>query len=93
MIGQGGPQELPASEALAIAARATPASLPAEPGELPRCRIGGRVTVAADDTGRDPVTGTLLAASAEEIVVRHTDPRVGEINLYFPLAGFDICPA
>ncbi len=45
-----------------------------------------------DDTGRDPVTGTLVAHSAQEIVVRRTDPQVGEINVHFPCAGFDVVP-
>ena len=49
--------------------------------------------VTPDDTGRDPVRGTLLAADAEELVIRSSHPRVGEINIHFPRAGFDIVPA
>jgi glutathione S-transferase len=48
------------------------------------------VTVAADDYGRDPVAGTLLGLSAQNIVIRRVDPQVGELNLHFPRAGFRI---
>jgi hypothetical protein len=48
------------------------------------------VSVTPDDTGRDPVVGRLVAASAHEVVLRRTDPQVGEINVHFPRAGFDV---
>jgi glutathione S-transferase len=94
-IGHGNPRDLPAAEALAIAAKATPAdpALTHPAADLPGCTIGGRVNVTPDDTGRDPVVGTLIAATTQKIVVRRTDPKVGEINVHFPLAGFDISPA
>jgi glutathione S-transferase len=56
-------------------------------------KAGAAVIVTPDDTGRDPVQGTLLAADAEELVIRSSHPRVGEINIHFPRAGFDIVPA
>jgi glutathione S-transferase len=46
--------------------------------------------VRADDTGRDAVRGVLLAADAEEIVIRSEHPDVGEVNIHFPRAGFDV---
>jgi hypothetical protein len=54
---------------------------------------GDRISVAPDDTGRDPVIGTLVASSAEEIVLRRNDPLVGEIMVHFPRAGFVVLPA
>jgi len=46
------------------------------------------VTVTADDTGRDPVVGELVASSADEIIIRRSDSVVGEVCIHFPRAGF-----
>ena len=51
------------------------------------------VIIRADDTGRDPVRGRLLAADGQRIVIRCENPRVGEVNVHFPRAGFDVTPA
>lgn len=95
-IGHGTPHDLPAAAALDIAARASPAELAgadAVAGMLPGLKPGDPAGVTPDDAGRDTVTGTLVAVTAQEIVLRRTDPRVGDINVHFPRAGFDIEPA
>lgn len=94
-IGHGSPRDMPAAEALAVAAGATPApsGTTAEDGEAFGLVPGARVSVTPDDTGRDPVVGTLVAADAEEIVLRRSDARVGEVNVHFPRAGYDAVPA
>ena len=51
-------------------------------------RPGMAVQVMADDYGRDPVAGTLVASSADHIAIRREDPRVGEVVVHFPRAGF-----
>jgi glutathione S-transferase len=51
------------------------------------------VSVAADDMGRDPVLGTLVAADAQEVVIRRSDLRIGDVHVHFPRAGFDVIPA
>jgi glutathione S-transferase len=93
-IGHGRPTEMSASDALGVALRSQPQApaIPrdADPSGL---KAGAAVIVTPDDTGRDPVRGTLLAADAEELVIRSSHPRVGEINIHFPRAGFDIVPA
>jgi len=43
--------------------------------------------VRADDYGRDPISGELVAASAQEIVIRRQDPQVGEVMMHFPAVG------
>jgi glutathione S-transferase len=91
-IGHGNPQELKASEALGIAAGTEPAELDGAASDLFGCRLGDEVSVTPDDTGRDPVRGTLLAASGDRVVLGRTDPIVGRINLHFPRAGFDVAP-
>ena len=51
-------------------------------------RRGDWVSVTPDDYG-NPVYGSLLAWTADEIVLRHEDPSVGKVNLRFPRVGFD----
>jgi hypothetical protein len=36
---------------------------------------------------------SLLAWTADEIVIRHEDPSIGKVNLHFPRVGFDTTPA
>ena len=52
-----------------------------------------RVQVSPDDIGRDPVVGELISLSTYEVVIRRTDPQVGEVAVHFPRAGFVIQPA
>jgi hypothetical protein len=51
------------------------------------------VTVTPDDTGRDPVVGELVASGVHEIVIRRSDPAVGEVCVHFPRAGFVVTSA
>src|SRR5262245_40624219 len=44
---------------------------------------GQTVTVTPDDTGRDPVVGELVASGVHEIVIRRSDPAVGEVCVHF----------
>ena len=53
---------------------------------------GDWVSVTPDDYG-NPVYGSILAWTADEIVLRHEDPSVGKVNLRFPRVGFDTVPA
>jgi hypothetical protein len=93
-IGHGQRRDMPAAEALDIAAAQAPAppDLTAGDGEGFGLSPGQRVSVTPDDTGRDPVVGTLVAAGAEEIVLRRADPRLGDVNVHFPRAGYGAVP-
>jgi glutathione S-transferase len=93
-IGHGRVEEMTAQEALAIAKAATPATgAAADPDDPNGRKLGESVTISADDYGRDPVTGVLVAGSAQEIVIRRSDPLVGEVMLHFPRSGFVLDPA
>lgn len=93
-FGHGRPVELDAKEALRIAQAATPAAVKLGHPELPEgIPVGTPVTVTADDYGKDPVAGTLIAANAQHIVIRRSDPAVGEVNVHFPRAGFVLSKA
>ena len=93
-LGHGVCRDMPANEALDIAK----ASEPRDPGipadEDPSgLRTGQDVVVQADDRGRDPIRGILVAADAQEVVVMHRNDRVGAVHIHFPRAGFDVQPA
>ena len=93
-LGHGTRREMPAGEALDIAASAEPQApgVPAD-GDPSGLRAGQEVVVRADDRGRDPIRGTLVGADAHEVVVRREDDRVGTVHVHFPRAGFDVVPA
>ena len=91
-IGHGHPEEMTGAEALAVAAAAAPMAPEEAPGTpgLHGGLLGETVRVAADDYGRDPVVGRLLAVSNQAIALRRTDPALGEITVHFPRVGFDV---
>jgi glutathione S-transferase len=88
-FGHGRPQPLDAKEALAIAKAATPEPV-ASGTDMRGRKPGETVTVAANDYGRDPVAGELLAIDDREIVIKRLDPEVGELHVHFPRVGFDV---
>jgi hypothetical protein len=55
--------------------------------------LGERVRVAATDYGSDPVEGELVVCAANELAVRRTDPRAGEVIVHFPRIGFQMTRA
>ncbi len=96
-FGHGKRTEMSSQRALEIAKAATPAT-PAEPtaadGSDPAGRKPGqRVTVTPDDVGKDPVSGELVRSSAQEIVIKRSDPQVGDVHVHFPRAGFVVSTA
>lgn len=91
-IGHGRPAPMDSKMALQIARDATPkAERCADPND-PRCKQGMRVTVAADDYGRDPVEGELIFSTANEVAILRRDDTVGEVAVHFPRAGFVVTP-
>ncbi|MEO8753996.1 MAG: glutathione S-transferase family protein [Casimicrobiaceae bacterium] len=90
-IGHGRSEELSSSDAVAIAQRgehAATANLPVQ--DFHGIALGERVAIAASDYGMDPVEGTLVISAANEIAVRRTDPRAGEVIVHFPRIGFQL---
>lgn len=53
---------------------------------------GTRVSVTPEDNARVPVEGILVAADAQEIVVRREYSKTGAFHVHFPRAGFDTIP-
>lgn len=91
-FGHGSFAPMTADEALDAAFAAEPAA-PRESHPFPEDpRPGALVRVRADDYGRDPVQGELVLIDAEEIALRRTDPRVGDVIVHFPRLGYDLRP-
>lgn len=92
-LGHGQRREASRAEALAAARDAQPSANPVpadEPAAAPgdAALIGKKVVVSATDYGRDPIEGTLVAASAMRLVVRREDADLGAINVHVPRLGF-----
>lgn len=88
-VGHGVHEAMTGAEALAVAAAATshePCVVQAEPG----LQAGQAVAVSALDYGTDPVSGTLVGLSADEVVIRRHDDRAGTVHVHFPRIGFQI---
>jgi hypothetical protein len=97
-LGHGQRREATRAEALAAARDAAPAKQPVpadEPtaSEGDRALVGRKVVVSATDYGRDPIVGTLVAASALRLVVRRDDADVGAVQVHVPRLGFAVAPA
>jgi glutathione S-transferase len=54
---------------------------------------GTRVAVRAIDYGRDPVEGSLVGSSANEVVVERSDTRAGTVYVHFPRLGYEVSGA
>ncbi len=93
-IGHGKSTPMNPSDALTIAKAATPDAKMAGDRFDPRgLTPGTRVTVSADDYGRDPVAGTILFSNAHEIAIARSDDQVGDVVVHFPRAGFTVMQA
>ena len=89
-FGYGKRNEMPASEAHAIANNTD-----ARPGQgveslYQTFSEGQAVSVAAEDYGKDAVTGELITLNQELITINRDDPVAGNVNVHFPRAGFRI---
>ena len=92
-VGHGTSTEMTPEESLAVARAATPLTegLPTA-GDPSGIAPGTRVTVTPDDTGKVPSTGILVAADAQEVVIRRESPETGPVHVHFPRAGYETIP-
>ncbi|HEY1559627.1 MAG TPA: glutathione S-transferase family protein [Caulobacteraceae bacterium] len=88
-IGHGGRSEMTPAEALAAARAAEPAQQVERDSADPQgLSPGQKVLVMADDYGRDPIGGDLVAANRERVVIERTDPDLGRLHIHFPRVGY-----
>jgi glutathione S-transferase len=89
-LGGGKRTDIKATDALDIAKAATPASASVDANDPSGLRAGRALSVTPDDTGKVPVTGTLVGLTADRISIARSDPRVGDVVVHFPRAGYTI---
>lgn len=85
-IGHGRRSEVTAAQALHVASEASPQTRAAGADEL----LGRHVVIVADDYGRDPIEGTLIAASDFQITILRRDADLGDLAVHFPRIGFHL---
>ena len=88
-LGHGDVAEATGEAALAAAAEAEPVAPEFSSGVFADL-VGKEVHVTPTDYGRIPVTGRLIAASAEEIVIERQDDQADRIMTHFPNIGFEL---
>ena len=88
-IGHGQRAEMTPAEALEVARASDPAPYADhDPADPLRLAPGAPVRVMADDYGREPIDGTLVAANAQRVVLAREDPQLGRLQVHFPRAGY-----
>ena len=88
-IGHGARTEISGPAALDIARDATPvADISHDPNDSLGLMPGTPIHVMADDYGRDPIAGTLVAATRDRIIITRDTADLGRLNLHFPRAGY-----
>lgn len=92
-LGHGTRSEMTGAEAVALAKATEPETPP--PGRIDQTApaMGAKVTVSADDYGRDPIAGSLVLATSERVTIARDDPAVGRIHVHFPRAGYVLSAA
>src|SRR5262249_12531486 len=92
-FGNGKPTDMQAAVALEIAKAATPEAAKVDEGDPSGLKAGQKISVVPDDTGKVPVSGTLVGLSADRVSLIRSDARVGDVVVHFPRAGYIITPA
>jgi glutathione S-transferase len=91
-LGEGKRSDIKASEALDIAKAAEPGATTVDAGDPSGLKAGQKISVTPDDTGRVPVEGVLVGLTSDRVSIQRTDPRVGDVVVHFPRAGFAVVP-
>lgn len=90
-VGHGSHKPMDAEEAVTLAHATTPAELPDSEFVDPNgFQAGQQVTISAVDYGADPVSGELVFAGCEELILRREDERAGVVHVHFPRLGYRI---
>jgi glutathione S-transferase len=91
-LGAGKRSDVKASDALDIAKAAKPDDTTVDAGDPSGFKAGQKISVTPDDTGRVPVEGALVGLTPDRVSIKRSDPRVGEVVVHFPRAGFVVVP-
>jgi glutathione S-transferase len=88
-IGHGSATEIDSSQAVEIAHRSTAATIVGS-CDADGFALGDAVEVLPIDYGLDPVAGELANCTLNEISVRRTDARAGEVVVHFPRLNYEL---
>jgi glutathione S-transferase len=90
-IGHGKYTEITSGEAIELARSSKPEAVKdAVALETGGIALGEQASAMPIDSGLSPVTGELVKASTDEIVIRRTDPRAGTVHVHFPRFGYQL---
>ena len=92
-FGHGDRKEITAEDALAAAQSADPLSIEESAADESAASAGAAVTVAPVDHPDTIISGALVRADADTIVIHRTDIRLGALAVHFPRIGYRIEPA
>jgi len=92
-LGAGKRTDIGAGEALDIAKAAKPGDTTVDAGDPSGFKAGQKISVTPDDTGRVPVEGILVGLTPDRVSILRSDPRVGDVVVHFPRAGFVVVPS
>jgi hypothetical protein len=88
-IGHGERSEMSGAEALKVARDSEPASAPQHDATDPLgLAPGDLVNVSADDYGREPIAGHLIALTPERVVIARDTDDLGRLHVHFPRIGY-----
>ncbi|MCA3736231.1 MAG: glutathione S-transferase family protein [Phenylobacterium sp.] len=92
-IGHGARTEITGTQALDLARSVQPAEAPShDPNDALGLSPGDPVVVMADDYGRDPIAGALVAARPDRLILARETPDLGRLHLHFPRVGYIAVP-
>lgn len=90
-FGHGSMSELGSADAIALAAKSTPAAVDKEKFQDDHgIALGSKVTITADSFGLEPTEGELVAATRTRYTLRRSDPRAGTVHVHFPRIGYQL---
>jgi glutathione S-transferase len=92
LFGNGTATDMTPTEALDVARAATPDDAHGVKDDPSGLIAGQTISVTPDDTGKVPVVGVLAGLAPDQISLRRSDPRVGEVMVHFPRAGYVMAP-
>jgi hypothetical protein len=89
-IGQGSPEKMSATEAIAVCAASAGAT--AQNDETFQDEhgipLGTQVTIAAESFGPEATEGELVAATRTRYTLKRVDERAGVVHVHFPRIGY-----
>jgi len=91
-LGSGKRTDIKAGDALDIAKAAKPGATTVDASDPSGLKAGQKISVTPDDTGKVPVEGVLVGLTPDRVSLQRHDPRVGDVVVHFPRAGFVVVP-